>query len=125
MVVWKALGKKPFPDREAMKAIWCSLTAFFGLDKTLMATSFLSVSLFQWPLFPDSNCDRRRSYMAGRRGRGHSCREWPDIWKWETFYGFLPAQQHLFLAMAVCIPVAFSLALVLLSLRQSTTKRKF
>ena len=125
------LGKKPFLDREAMKgaeesAIWDWLTAFVVmLDKTLMATSFLSVSLFQWPLFPDSNCDRRRSYMAGRRGRGHSCREWPDIWKWETFYGFLPAQQHLFLAMALCIPVAFSLALVLLSLRQSTTKRKF
>ena len=64
------LGKKPFLDREAMKgaeesAIWDWLTAFVVmLDKTLMATSFLSVSLFQWPLFPDSNCDRTNPLSA-------------------------------------------------------------
>ena len=41
------------------------LTAFVVmLDKTLMATSFLSVSLFQWPLFPDSNCDRMNPLSA-------------------------------------------------------------
>ena len=41
------------------------LTAFVVmLDKTLMATSFLSVSLFQWPLFPDSNCDRTNPLSA-------------------------------------------------------------
>ena len=65
------LGKKPFLDREAMKgaeesAIWDWLTAFVVmLDKTLMATSFLSVSLFQWPLFPDSNCDRLLRLCVG------------------------------------------------------------
>ena len=70
------LGKKPFLDREAMKRAWSEkkkqlepfvswLTAFVVmLDKTLMATSFLSVSLFQWPLFPDSNCDRTNPLSA-------------------------------------------------------------
>ena len=41
--------KKPFPDREAMKAIWCSLTAFFGAARQNFNGHFIFILfLFFW-----------------------------------------------------------------------------
>ena len=55
-------------QRKQLEPFVSWLTAFVVmLDKTLMATSFLSVSLFQWPLFSDSNCDRLFQCAASRQ----------------------------------------------------------